>query len=69
MNQSQLRQMQGGDRDEASNTKKEIQKLIGMIAALSQFVSPAEKRSLPFFKLHKNGVEFKWTEECEQTLA
>lgn len=39
-------------------TKKEIQKLIGIIAALFRFVSKAANISLPFFKILKKGVEF-----------
>lgn len=49
-------------------TKKDIQKLTGMITFLSRFVSQAAKRSQPFFKLLKKGIEFEWNEECEQAL-
>jgi hypothetical protein len=32
------------------STKKELQKLIGRIAALSKFISKSAEHSLPFFK-------------------
>ena len=51
------------------SSKKEIQKLTGMIAALSRFVSKAANRSLPFFKVLKKKAAFQWTAECEHALA
>lgn len=48
-------------------TEKDVQKLTGMIAALSRVVFEATKQSLPFFKLLKKGIEFEWNEECEHT--
>ena len=43
---------------------KEVQKLIGMIAALNQFIYWSADRFRPFFQLlHKWNV-FEWTEEC-----
>lgn len=50
-------------------SKKEVQKLTGMITAFSRFVSKASNRSLPFFKILKKGVQFQWTSECENALA
>lgn len=50
-------------------TKKDIQKLTGMIVALSRFVSQAAKRSLSFFKLFKKGIKFEWNEECDRALT
>jgi hypothetical protein len=32
-------------------TKKEIQKLAGMMAALSRFISKLEERGMPFYRL------------------
>ena len=37
------------------STKKEVQKLIGRIAALSRFISKSAERSLPFFKALRGG--------------
>ena len=42
---------------------KEVQKLIGRIAALNRFVSRATDKCLPFFKTLKQA--FAWTEKCE----
>ena len=44
-------------------TVKEVQNLIGRIAALNRFVSRAMDKCLPFFKTLKPA--FAWTEECE----
>ena len=44
-------------------TVKEVQKLIGSIAALNRFVSRVMEKCLPFFKTLKQA--FVWTEECE----
>ncbi|XP_065635254.1 uncharacterized protein LOC136069991 [Quercus suber] len=44
-------------------TIKEVQKLIGRIAALNRFVSRATDKCLPFFKTLKQA--FEWTDECE----
>ena len=44
-------------------TVKEVQKLIGRIAALNRFVSKATDKCLPFFKTLKQA--FAWTDECE----
>ncbi|XP_075633716.1 uncharacterized protein LOC142606218 [Castanea sativa] len=42
---------------------KDVQKLIGRIAALNRFVSRATDKCLPFFKTLKQA--FAWTDECE----
>ena len=44
-------------------TIKEVQKLIGRIAALNRFVSKAKDKCLPFFKTLKKA--FAWIDECE----
>ena len=44
-------------------TVKEVQKLIGRIAALNRFVSRATDKCLPFFKTLKQA--FAWIDECE----
>jgi hypothetical protein len=47
---------------------KDVQKLTGYLAALSQFISRLAERVLPFFKLlHKSGP-FVWTEEVEEAF-
>ena len=45
---------------------KEVQSLIGKVAALNRFVSKATDKCLPFFKTLKKA--FAWTKECETVL-
>jgi len=42
------------------STKKEVQKLIGRIAALNRFISKSAERSLLFFKALRGGDKVKW---------
>ena len=42
---------------------KEVQSLIGRVAALNKFVSKATNKCLPFFKVLKRA--FEWTDECQ----
>ena len=48
-------------------TTKEVQSLIGRVAALDRFVSKATDKCLPFFKTLKKA--FAWTEECETAVS
>jgi predicted ATP-grasp superfamily ATP-dependent carboligase len=41
-------------------TWKEIQKLVGMMAALSQFIFKLGKRGMPFYKLLWKADRFQW---------
>ena len=43
---------------------KEVQKLIGMTAALNRFISRSADRCKPFFQLLNKWKRFEWTEEC-----
>ena len=43
---------------------KEVQKLIGMMATLNQFISRSAERCRPFFLLLHKWKEFEWSEEC-----
>ena len=43
---------------------KEVQKLIGMMAALNRFISKSVDRCRPFFLLLQKWKEFKWFDEC-----
>jgi hypothetical protein len=47
---------------------KDVQKLMGSLAALSRFISRLAERALPFFKLLRKSGPFSWTEETEQAL-
>jgi hypothetical protein len=48
---------------------KDIQKLTGCMAALSQFISGLGKKGLPFFKLLKAKEKFEWSEEANTAFA
>ena len=47
---------------------KEIQRLIGMMAALNRFISRSADRCRPFFLLMNKWKGFEWTEECAQAF-
>ncbi|XP_022883892.1 uncharacterized protein LOC111400737 [Olea europaea var. sylvestris] len=49
-------------------TKKEVQKLTGMVAALNRFMSRAAVRCFPFFKAFRGNHYFEWNEECEKAF-
>jgi hypothetical protein len=47
---------------------KDVQNLMGSLAALSRFISRLAERALPFFKLLRKSGPFSWTEEAEQAF-
>jgi hypothetical protein len=47
---------------------KDVQRLMGSLAALSHFISRLAERALPFFKLMRGSGPFTWTEEAEQAF-
>jgi hypothetical protein len=47
---------------------KDVQKLIGSMAALNRFISQLDKKGLPFFKLLKKTGKFEWTEEAKEAF-
>jgi hypothetical protein len=47
---------------------KDVQKLMGSLAALSRFISRLAERALPFFKLLWRSGPFSWTEEAERAF-
>ena len=47
---------------------KEIQRLIGMMAALNRFISRSADKCRPFFLLMNKWKAFEWTEECAQAF-
>ena len=48
-------------------TVKEVQSLIGKVAALNRFVFRATEKCMPFFKVLKKA--FQWNDECKEVLA
>jgi hypothetical protein len=47
---------------------KDVQKLIGSMAALNCFISRLSEKGLPFFKLLKKIGKFEWTEEAKEAF-
>ncbi|XP_022854857.1 uncharacterized protein LOC111376148 [Olea europaea var. sylvestris] len=62
--EANLDKIQALIRMEAPKCKRDIQKLIGRVAALNKFVSRAADRCFPFFKLLRENQSFNWNEEC-----
>ena len=53
---------------DAPATIKDVQKLIGCMAALNWFLSRLGEQGLPFFKLLKWQDKFEWTIEAAEAL-
>jgi hypothetical protein len=45
-------------------TRKEIQKMAGMMAALSRFISKWGERGMPFYKLLRKADDFQWDDQA-----
>jgi hypothetical protein len=45
-------------------TRKEIQKLAGMMAALSRFISKLGERGMSFYKLLRKADSFQWDDQA-----
>ncbi|XP_071905675.1 uncharacterized protein [Coffea arabica] len=48
---------------------KEVQRLMGRMAALNRFLSCSAVRGLPFFRILKVPKDFQWTEECQKAFT
>ena len=53
---------------EAPASIKDVQKLIGCMAALNRFLSRLGEGGLPFFKLLKKQDKFRWSQEAAEAL-
>ena len=51
-----------------SSNLKEVQMLIGMLAALNRFISKFADHCRPFYQLLKKWKGFQWNEECEKAF-
>jgi hypothetical protein len=49
-------------------TRKDIQKLIGMMVALSRFISMLGERGMPFYKLLQKAYGFQWDDQVAATF-
>jgi hypothetical protein len=47
---------------------KDVQNLTDCMVALNHFISWLDEKGLPFFKLLKKTVKFKWTEEAKEAF-
>src|SRR5438128_6401739 len=47
---------------------KDVQKIMGCMAALSHFISHLRERAMPFYKLLKKQDKFQWTPEAQQAF-
>src|SRR5438128_883183 len=47
---------------------RDVQSLMGRMAALSRFISRLKGRSLPFFKALRKHDRFKWTQEAQEVF-
>jgi hypothetical protein len=52
------------DKLQPHRTRKEIQKLVGMMAALSRFISKLGERDMPFYKLLRKADGFQWDDQA-----
>jgi hypothetical protein len=50
-------------------TRKEIQKLAGMMAALSRFISKLGEHVMPFYKLLRKADNFQWDDQAATAFA
>jgi hypothetical protein len=48
---------------------KDVEKLMGCMAALSRFISHLGEKGLPFFKLLKASERFEWIEEDDDAFT
>jgi hypothetical protein len=53
---------------QSPRTQREIQKLAGMMAALSRFISKLDKRGMPFYKLLRKTDGFQWDDQAAATF-
>jgi hypothetical protein len=51
-----------------TSNKKDIMKLIGIMAALGRFISMLGEKGLPFFKLLKKADKFVWDDQAQKAF-
>jgi hypothetical protein len=52
-----------------AQTRKEIQKLAGMMAALSRFISKLGERGMSFYRLLRKADSFHWDDQATVTFV
>ena len=63
-----LKKVKAIDDMQSQCNRKEVQKLAGMMATLSQFVSKSGERCMSFYKLLKKHDGFLWSEQAEEAF-
>ena len=53
---------------EPPQSKRELQKFVGRVVALSRFISRLGERSLPFFEALRGSQPFRWTESQQEAF-
>jgi hypothetical protein len=61
--------MEAIERLQSSRTRKEIQKLVGMMVALSRFISKLGECGMSFYKLLHKADGFQWDDQVAATFA
>jgi hypothetical protein len=51
-----------------SSNKKDVMKLVGMMADLGHFINKLGEKGLPFFKLLKKADKFVWDDEAQKAF-
>jgi hypothetical protein len=59
-----LKKVEAIDKLQPPRTRKEIQKLTDMMAALSRFISKLGERGMPFYKLLGKADGFQWDDQA-----
>jgi hypothetical protein len=57
------KKMEAIEKLQPPQTRKEIQKLTGMMVALSRFISKLGERGVPFYKLLHKTYDFQWDDQ------
>jgi hypothetical protein len=65
---SNLKKVEAIEQLQPPQTRKEIQKLAEMIAALSRFISKLDECGMPFYKLLQKADEFQWDDQAAATF-
>ena len=66
--EANLDQIEAVNRLKPPSNPKEVQMLIGMLAALNRFISKFADRCRPFYQLLKKWKGFQWEEECDKAF-
>ena len=51
------------------NSKKQVQKLTGRLAALNRFIARSAKKGLPFFRTLRSSDHFEWAPSSSKPLT